>query len=48
MIGIALRLYVSDPWIKLTDSNIHMQSLTEKELGHALFYALKREDFQHA
>ena len=25
-----------------------MLALTEKELGHALFYSIKREDFDHA
>jgi len=24
-----------------------MLALTEKELGHALFYSIKREDFDH-
>jgi hypothetical protein len=25
-----------------------MLALTEKELGHALFYSIKREDFDHS
>ena len=34
--------------ISITDLYIRMLTLTEKELGHALFYTFKRGDMDHA